>query len=103
RIDVSTSALRADAYGKALADVFTSAKGEVCFSLFGAWGRGKTHLARVFERNLPEDCASVWFSAWKYPSQPELWVFLYETFRAVLAGTPWLRRIPMLFWANARR
>ena len=48
--DIQNSCLKADKYAEALATVFNNAKGEVCFAVFGHWGRGKTYLMKLVER-----------------------------------------------------
>lgn len=74
-------------YVQALARVLAEATGELCFALFGAWGRGKTTLARRLQRLLQEGMSGirynvVWFNAWKYRSAPETWAHLYEQLAA---------------------
>ena len=80
--DIHKACLKADEYAEALATVFDNAKGEVCFAVFGHWGRGKTYLMKLVEDKLSKgqyEC--VWFSAWKYRTKPEIWIHLYETLR----------------------
>ena len=81
----SERALRVDEYAAALATVLARSDGGVCFGVFGPWGRGKSFLMRRVTALLPQMSRLpyryevVWFSAWKYPSVPEVWVHLYET------------------------
>jgi hypothetical protein len=89
--------LRVQDYATALAEVLRNASGEVCLALLGPWGRGKTFLARHLLENLKPQYTSIWFSAWRYRSKPELWIHLYEAFRDVYEREPWYRRIPMNF------
>lgn len=78
-----------DAYAHAIADTFTSAaeENDFVFALYGPWGRGKsTMIKRVTtflqkdsaETTAPRDYAPIFFSAWKYPTRPEVWVHLYQ-------------------------
>jgi hypothetical protein len=64
--------------------------GELCFALFGHWGRGKTFLMQLLAQLLQKDgYKAVFFSAWKYPNAPEVWVHLYETLAEVACrGNP---------------
>lgn len=73
--------LRADDYAAALREVFTKAgQGEFSLAIFGHWGRGKTFLMNRLKKQLEGDkYQTVFFSAWKYPTTPEVWVHLYET------------------------
>jgi len=61
----------------------TPADTDLIFALYGPWGRGKTTLMNEVRKKLKkskiEDYAFVDFSAWKYPTRPEVWVHLYET------------------------
>ena len=85
----------------AIATILRTAQGEFCFGLFGAWGSGKTFLAKrlglimenpsdygalmqrlgVHVEDDPEFSQRyeiVFHSAWKYPRVPEAWAYLYE-------------------------
>ncbi|MGK7897613.1 MAG: P-loop NTPase fold protein, partial [Xenococcus sp. (in: cyanobacteria)] len=74
--------LNADKYAEALANTLNGARGEICFAVFGHWGRGKTYLMQKVARILSQgDYECVEFSAWKYRVKPELWIYLYETLR----------------------
>lgn len=73
--------LRVERYAGALARFFGSTDGEqLCFGVFGEWGRGKTYLmdkvASILEKDF--EYAVVKFSAWKYRRPPQLWAHLYE-------------------------
>lgn len=101
--------LRVDEYATALAEALDTSNGEACFAIFGHWGRGKTHLARCVaallqgRSGIRHRYATVWFSAWKYPIVPEVWVHLYESFaRTAYDGTPW-RGIPRAIRAKIER
>ena len=76
------SCLNTDEYSKALVEVLNGARGEICFAIFGHWGRGKTYLMKKVAHILSQgDYECVWFSAWKYRTKPEVWFYLYETLR----------------------
>lgn len=69
--------------GRAIARVLANAEGELCFALYGPWGRGKTTLAKEICRTLHGRTTApryrtVWFNAWKYRSPAEVWAHLYE-------------------------
>jgi hypothetical protein len=74
-------ALNIDQHAQVLVDFLTTAAGDVCFGLFGHWGRGKTFLVGKVTNILERDFnyRSVRFSAWKYRSRPGVWAHLYET------------------------
>jgi nucleoside phosphorylase len=97
---IGKDCLNAREYARALADVLAEASGEICFALFGHWGRGKTHLARLVERALPADYGTIWFSAWKYRSRPELWAHLHESFHRTMMQDPWWHRVPRVIRVN---
>jgi hypothetical protein len=88
--------------------LFRVAEEEFSLALLGPWGRGKTTIAGEIKRYLTDSQAyandltaafrvaaspaglaryeTVTFSAWTYRRQPELWIWLYESFvRAFLA------------------
>ena len=76
--------LNVEDYATALAQLFSGAdEGEFCLAVYGPWGRGKTFLMRRLDlalRALDKEYRTITFSAWKYPSAPEVWVYLYEAF-----------------------
>jgi hypothetical protein len=73
-------------YVGVLARFFASTREDVCFGLFGHWGRGKTHLIRRVGEQLANDhkYQVVRFSAWKYRTNPELWIHLYQTMASAM-------------------
>ncbi len=101
------SCLRVDSYANALAKFIVSAKEQVelCFGLFGHWGRGKTFLMDKTCELLVADneYSVVRFDAWKYRSQQEVWAHLFRQFydaakkdtpllnlkAAIVRDTPW--------------
>ena len=76
--------LNVEDYANAVAQLYSSADdGEFCLAVFGPWGRGKTFLMRRVGRALQilgRGYRTIHFSAWRYPSAPEVWVHLYEEF-----------------------
>lgn len=102
-------ALGVDDYATALATVLDRSDGGVFFAVFGAWGRGKTFLMRRLTKLLPElrwlsrSYKVVWFSAWKYPTTPEVWVHLYETLAARAYSGRWAVVTRRVIRSNLRR
>lgn len=100
--------LSVDQYVDALATVIGQAEGELCFALYGNWGRGKTTLAlRLCEvlkqkRERPS-YRTIWFNAWKYRSPPEVWAHLYERMAHGLGGDGWVSALPRVLRANLSR
>ncbi|MFM0557585.1 P-loop NTPase fold protein [Paraburkholderia sediminicola] len=89
--------LNVDRYADVVADLFAKTSDELCFAIFGAWGRGKTFLADRIGIALTEKVSgsrTIRFSAWKYPNVPEVWVYLYETFAEAAFTGPLLVRLP---------
>lgn len=100
--------LSVDQYVDALATVLGQAEGELCFALYGNWGRGKTTLAqRLCEALRQKSDApryrTIWFNAWKYRSPPEVWAHLYERMARGLSGDGWLSALPRVLRANLSR
>jgi hypothetical protein len=96
-------ALGASQYALAVARLFRVAEAEFSLALLAPWGMGKTTIAReikrylVCGRNYSEafrkefgvevesagklaEYETITFSAWTYRRQPELWIWLYESF-----------------------
>lgn len=89
--------LHVNDYADVVADLFAQTRDELCFAIFGAWGRGKTFLAERVAKALANkvpNCQSIRFSAWQFPTTPEVWVHLYETFADAAFNGSLLRRIP---------
>jgi signal transduction histidine kinase len=80
--------LGVDNYAKVLAKLFRSSDNkDLCLAIFGAWGRGKTFLTEQTLEELEKGNVAgaahykpVKFSAWKYPSRPEVWIYLFQSF-----------------------
>jgi len=96
------------AYANAIADLFTSAaeESDFVFALYGSWGRGKSTLIKRTTHILATDGAapdsiknytSVCFSAWKYPTRPEVWVYLYQQVVRAAQGSSRLQRLRIGF------
>jgi serine/threonine-protein kinase len=63
-------------YAAALREVVLNPQTKTPFviGIFGRWGTGKTTLMRMLERELaPRDVTTVWFSAWPYAQEQEMW------------------------------
>ena len=110
RGDEGEAALGVDDYAEALARVMDTSIRDFFFAILGPWGRGKTFLLRRLVELLPSfrssgvttrDHIPVWFSAWKYPRTPELWVHLYETLASEARAAP-MARFPELFGPTFR-
>lgn len=89
--------LSVDEYAIALAKFFESTgndpTNDLCFGLFGHWGRGKTYLMRKVSDLLEErNYSIVNFSAWKYRSTPETWAYLFKQVMSKGAKYDW--RLP---------
>ena len=82
-------------YVVVLARFFASTREDVCFGLFGHWGRGKTHLIRRVGEQLAKDnkYQVVRFSAWKYRTNPELWIHLYQTMASAMRSGDFFVRL----------
>ncbi len=107
RLDTSREAsddqlcLNVHDYAAVLAKLFSEADDkEFCFAVYGRWGRGKTVLLDRVRRaieQLKPSYRTIRFSAWKYPSTPEVWVYLYEEFAKVAFGGGWWGSLPNIF------
>ena len=55
--------------------------------IFGRWGTGKTTLMRMLERDLAaRDATTVWFSAWLYGQETEIWAAFLQSLTSRLAA-----------------
>ena len=107
RAGSSEACLNVEKYAEALSELFrTRDEGEFVFAIYGHWGRGKTYLMEHVERMINDkellsalddsdkgNYETIFFSAWKYPSRPEVWVHLYETIFAKLRSHGWWRSL----------
>ena len=97
--EATTPSLSVRQYSKVIADLLagTSNKERMTFGLFGHWGRGKTYMMEQVVSRLPKRPSKnkdnpksgdrptyevIWFSAWKYRTTPETWVYLFQQFLA---------------------
>lgn len=95
--------LKVDAYVQALRSVLANAQGETTIAVTGCWGRGKTVLANRLARSLESSgYATAWIDAWRHPSRPEIWAYIYEQIVRATDG-PWWRSIPRRIRANLSR
>lgn len=63
--------------------------------IYGEWGSGKTSFLKMIDESLREQqIHSVWFNAWKYDHEENLWSALIQTIldQAQVSGS-WQRRI----------
>jgi len=96
-------------YANVLAKLLKSSDDkDLCLAIFGPWGRGKTFLMermidRIQEAHEDANYEVVKFSAWKYPSRPEVWIHLYETFFCTLARIGWFRSLAFTVLAGICR
>ena len=90
-------------YARAIASTFlSSGDGDFCFALFGPWGRGKSTLIQQVSEELSGKYTSVTFNAWKFPSRPEVWVWLYETLKKEASGDCLLNKLRLGVQSNLR-
>lgn len=69
-------------YADAFARIITSSNLEtpITIGIHGKWGTGKTFLLRMIETKVKErGIKTVWFSAWRYNREKELWVALLQS------------------------
>lgn len=60
--------------------VHPSTKTPLTLGVFGRWGTGKTTLMRMLEDALKaEGIATVWFNAWQYGKEDELWAAFLQS------------------------
>ena len=99
--------LDVDRYADSLAQLLSSAGiGEFALAIYGHWGRGKTFLVKQLEHSLEKrraDYAIVRYSAWQFPSTPEAWVHLYESFASAAFDRPWRQALPTIFRTALKR
>lgn len=95
-------ALDRNKFALSLARLFRIAEGEFSLALLGRWGAGKTKIASKISQYVKDETSYandfhnffgrpeseknsrsydvVKFNAWRYRRQPELWIWLYESF-----------------------
>ena len=102
--EADSPCLNAELYAEALAEFFTTIEGEMCFGLFGRWGRGKTYLMNLVSRKLEKKgYAVINFKAWKYRTAPSLWIHLYETFAKNVKELSRIKRFIVFFRVGINR
>jgi tetratricopeptide (TPR) repeat protein len=68
--------------------------------IYGEWGSGKTSFLRMLDKRLREkSIAPVWFNAWKYTNEDNIWSALLQT---VLTQTPVAGRWYKRAWLHFR-
>jgi hypothetical protein len=102
--------LGVDSYAKVLARLFRLPDpDDFCLAIFGFWGRGKTFLlqqtAKFINAGFLESdrYETVFFSAWKYPSRPEVWIHLYETVFQSLRAHGWWKSLAYIIRTGIAR
>src|SRR6266496_503311 len=76
-------------FANALRDVIVNPGTRTPFivGVFGRWGTGKTTLMRMLERDLAaSDATTVWFSAWLYGQEKEIWAAFLQSLTSRLAA-----------------
>ena len=75
--------------------IHSSTKTPLTLGIFGRWGTGKTTLMRMLERELKSaGIATVWFNAWQYGNEDELWAaFLQSIFNKMQADLGLFRKL----------
>jgi len=71
--------LNAEEYATVLAKLFQNAENDFNLAVFGDWGRGKTYLMKMVAKKLEgKNYETVFFNAWKYQTQPQIWAHLFK-------------------------
>jgi hypothetical protein len=73
-------------YAAALRDVIVNPDTRTPFiiGILGRWGSGKTTLMRMIERGLEARATIVWFNAWMYTQEKEIWAAFLQSLSARL-------------------
>ena len=97
--------LNIKSYASVLTRFFSSTNDDVCFGLFGHWGRGKSTLMKRVGNSLigEHQYEVVRFSAWKYRTNPELWIHLYQSTINAMKNGDWFVRLFVPFRAAFAR
>jgi hypothetical protein len=60
--------------------IHSGTKTPLTLGIFGRWGTGKTTLMRMLEKELKSaGIATVWFNAWQYGNEDELWAAFLQS------------------------
>lgn len=90
--------LSVQSYAAAIAAFMCGAADELCFAVFGHWGRGKTYLMSFVEDILcVRGYEVIWFSAWRYQNTPQVWSHLYEVVASRAVQGTMLHRLAVSF------
>ncbi len=76
-------------YSRALAELIGQprTKTPVTFGIFGRWGTGKTTLMRMLAAELERSgTLTVWFNAWQYSREEELWAAFLQSLLLQIRG-----------------
>jgi protein kinase-like protein/KAP-like P-loop domain-containing protein len=81
--------LNFDQFAAALREIMVNPQTKTPFiiGIFGRWGTGKSTLMRMLERELESrGVTTVWFSAWLYNQEKEIWAALLQSLTTRLAN-----------------
>ena len=84
----------AEPIARSIANV-TAKETPLTIGVYGEWGSGKTSFLKMIDESLREqDIYPVWFNAWKYEQEDNLWSALIQTIldQARVSGK-WYRRV----------
>ena len=97
--------LNITSYVRVLTRFFSSTSDDVCFGLFGHWGRGKSTMIKRVGKSLIREhqYEVIKFSAWKYRTNPELWIHLYQSTVNTMQKGDWFVRLFVPFRAALAR
>ena len=70
-------------------------KTPIIMGVFGRWGTGKSTLMRMLQRRLEaERLQTVWFNAWLYSKEDEIWAALLQSLMSTLSRTlTWRQKV----------
>jgi len=88
-----------DPYINSLSELITESEGITPFTIgiFGSWGMGKTSLMLMLKNKLESrhNVETVWFNAWKFDDEKQIWTALIQTILNQLE--------PSLGWRTKRK
>ena len=88
-----------DPYINSLSELITESEGITPFTIgvFGSWGMGKTSLMLMLKNKLESrhNVQTVWFNAWKFDDEKQIWTALIQTILNQLE--------PSLGWRTKRK
>lgn len=97
--ETTIDALGFDPYINSLSELITESEGITPFTIgiFGSWGMGKTSLMLMLKNKLESghNVTTVWFNAWKFDDEKQIWTALIQTILNQLE--------PSLGWKTKRK